>query len=177
MDALFDSLVFTLGLFLGVFTTEADPAIALRAYRDAQAVYAAADLSGAAGPGFRRLVDAGEPIGVELTAKLASGSLERQRRWTRTIRRDALTGTYVVRRGEDGKEFATPMREAALELLFTFRDLPIALAEELEGEVELTAVAVLYFPEDGIDADSAALWNYKKPAAKLAFAAFKELPY
>lgn len=194
MEAILNSIVFTLGVFLGVFAPETDPAIGLRAYRNARTVYVSADVRDAAGPGFRRLVDAGEPVGVELVVEFRTGAVHVERRWSRSIRRDIVSGVYTVQRTEDGKEFATTMREAALELLFRFTALDLVSVDDFAGGVsaddgsaggglagsglELMASASLFFPENGAeDRDLVALWNYKRPAARLSYARFEELPF
>ncbi len=178
MESLVNSLLFTLGVFLGVFASETDPAIALRAYRNADIVFVSADVRDAAGPGFRRLIDAGEPVRVELSVIIKSGAFHRELRKSRILKRDIISGAYSVRREEDNKEFSTPVRDAALQLLFTFYGLELACENELPGRIEISASADFFLPDGAPEgSEPLALWNYKRPAARLEYEVFMELPY
>jgi hypothetical protein len=118
METIFKSIVFSVGVLLGILQPETDPALAARAYRHENAVYVSAELRNCAGPNFSKLLASGNPIGVELAFAVRTEEAAYGVKPTRIIAFDPLSELYVVKDSESAAPYLLKDRDAALELFF-----------------------------------------------------------
>jgi hypothetical protein len=207
METLFKSIVFSMGVLLGILKPETDPSLAARAFKQADAVYVSVELRNCASPNFEKLLAAGNPIGVEVVFSVRTEELAYIAKPTRTIAFNPVSELYTVRDSANKAPFTLKDRNAALELFFRVYGVKVARLspERSPRESPLTSPrpeagsdqnqvsdAPPYLPPEGwlsvklkaslyfpeeTGQDPSVLWNYKKPAKEFFFEKVEEIPY
>lgn len=160
MGAWWKGLVLGAAAALGLAPGGAPPELELRAFRDAEALYASAELLDLPGKDLARVVDSSFALRVKATFRAGRGAVEAYR----DLRYDGLS--YRVYVSETGTSHTTADAKAAWAIASRFSRIRLAELGALAFPLDLGCKVILLLPSDP-GYDPMVVWGYK-PAAAIA---------
>jgi hypothetical protein len=163
----------SLGVLLGVVAAQPDPVLGARLYRDAQSLYATAEVRDGLGKDALALVTAGDTLRLVLEYQLEGGL---PRLCAHEISYDPISRIYQVKLSETQGLHQTTSAEAAADIFCRFYGIRVEAIANLRPPLRADFTARLV-DATKLDVESAGLWNYRSPQASVSLPSLTELAW
>ena len=177
MERLINSVILSIGIFLGIIQPYTDPVLLCRVLRTVEDLYITLEIENGINESIEQLIYSSNRILVHITVTCGETI---KKVFSHEIWYDPLIATFFISISETEMEYETKNKDAAYRIFLSYKklvlcDLKIFINLEkkhinINGQIEIQGI-------DNTDFDTGVLWNYITPEKSFTFQNITEIPY